>query len=267
MIEEIKHFVQTLIHSLNPKWYTNIVGLKTKKTITHMVLVLVFSMVIMGILFLPFVLNASSAIKKDLSAFSEFRIRGSVNMTRPIIVPANDPELIIDLNGGRTFGDEKLLVTKEYVYFQPVGKALRINVKKLLNPLDYKTQASSFLALFFIAVIPALLLFLFLMFALKYALLIGLVFAITYFIFRVLLLYKISPRRAFNLVAYSATLMIFLEIVFIPLNGKILVPLFQLFFLDFYLIPILIFVGYTVAAFWLVETKTPSESKSSEWQF
>ena len=68
------------------------------------------------------------------------------------------------------------------------------------------------------------------------------------------------------MVAYAATLMIFLEIVFIPLNGNMLIPLFQMLFLDFYLIPILIFIVYAAASLWVVENKTPSEKKSSEWQ-
>ena len=268
MFERLKQFVQTLIHSLNPMWYTNISNLKPKDTIKHMALVVVFSMGVMGILMLPSILNLQNSLQDDLGSFQDFKIRGTVNMTKPIMIPENDPELVIDINGEeKIIKDEKLLVTKEYVYFKPLGKPLRINVKKLLNPLEYKTEAAAFLKLFFISIIPGLLIFLFLMFAIKYTIIIGAMFGLSYFVLKLLLLYKVSGKRIFNIVAYAATLMIFLEIVFIPLNGKILVPLFQLLFLDFYLIPLLIFIVYAVLGLFSVEKKTPSDHKSSEWQF
>lgn len=268
MLDELKHFVQTLLHSLNPVWYTNIVELKPKKTIMHMILVLVFSMAVMCVLFLPSILNLESSLERDLAAFQAFKIDGVVNMTEPVLIPKSDPEVIFSINDEkRMIDDEKLLVTKEYVYFKPFGRPLRIDINKLFEPLKYKDEAAGFLSIFFIVLIPALLLFLFVVFALKYAFLIGLGAGLAFFVLKVLLLHKISFKRIFNVVAYAATLLIFLEIVFIPLNGNILVPLFQFLFLDFYLIPVIIFIGYIVASLWVVESKTPSEHKSSEWQF
>lgn len=160
MFEQLKHFVQTLIHSLNPTWYPNIASLKPKETVRHMVLVLVFSMVVMCIFMLPSIFSLSSSMKNDLGAFQTFRIRGEVNMTHPIVIPANDAELIIDLESEkRIIKNEKLLVTHDYIYFKPLGSPLRINVKKLMDPLQYKDEAASFLAMFFIFIIPALLIF------------------------------------------------------------------------------------------------------------
>lgn len=251
--------------SFNPRNYHQISDESLKRMVWHVPLVVLAGFLIWLVLLAPTLFTFVDGVESQLQTFSVLEMDGSIEMAEPISLPTNDPEIVIDTTEERLIGGETIRVTRKFIYFNLIGKAQRVPVNKILNPLDYKEEFGQFLLMGMLFVLPSLLFYLYVGFLIKYALIIGLTALLSLFVIHVLLIIDISPRRIINLAVYSATPMILLETLISPFASKYLLPIWSLLSITFYAIPLGLYLGLFITG--LVFLQQHAKHEDAGWRF
>ena len=90
---------------------------------------------------------------------------------------------------------------------------------------------------------PTILIILYILSLIKYAITIAVVALILFIALRIAKK-DMSIRKSINTAIYASTPMILIEVLFIPLNSKYLVQMFQFMGMSFYLITSIIFIAF-----------------------
>ena len=228
--EKIYYFGRNIAKSLYPHSYRELKENSIWSAISFMLIMILVSLLLVGILFLPKAIGAKDYIDKQLSALDTFDIGWSLKMNDSIEIPEKNPYLIISTAGHITnITGSNILITETKVYYKSAfGKVKQINLTDYKNVASKKEELASLFSKIIWILIPSLFLLFFVIFSVKYLLVIAVSWALALGITK-LLKFHLKIREAFVVALYSSTIMIVTDTLTIPLGLKVAMIPFPLF--------------------------------------
>jgi len=228
-----RNFFPTVLHTVNPFMYRDLSTRPLKAGLAYLLSVFVMSLFILFIISIPFFVNSQSYFASQLEAFDSINISIAAHQNRAVSFGSFG--VGIDLSSNATSEPvENLLITSDSIIMKPFWCAWfepscllasgedysRIDTKSLKTPLLYSKELSKHFTTLLILLLPAFLIILFVLYAVKYLILIAF-FSILGFAALEVMGRSITLRQAFNTALYSSTPFIVLEIADIGLGLKL----------------------------------------------
>ncbi|MBN2111859.1 DUF1189 family protein [Candidatus Woesearchaeota archaeon] len=235
-------FWKKVIWTMNPKTYSDLSETKIKKSFSYLLALLFASFILMSIIALPRIISMPGYIKGELGKFDTFNISIDIEMSKPVMITAEDPQIIVDTTTNRTtLGKEKILITDEIIAYRPYGRARTQDLSEFEDLTAKKEETSRFLTFLAILLMPTILITAYIMFLLKY---LALILVVTLLLFIGVRIAKkdLPLKKSLNTAVYAATPMILIEVVFIPFSSKYLFPIFQIMGMNFYLVTLAVYL-------------------------
>ncbi len=259
------HFWKEVILTLHPQSYTELSSRSIRKGFMYILELLFASFIIMCIISLPNIINLPGYIEMELSRFDKLNITIDAEMNSPVKLTQEDPQIIIDTTGKTTeLGDEKLLITEDYVYYRPYAMTRTYNLSEFKEITTKKEEISKALTFLAILLIPTILITSYIMFLIKYIITI-VAAALLLFIIARIVKKDIGLKRSVNTAIYAATPIVLIEVIFIPFNSRYLIPVFQIMGMNFYLITLIIYIS--LVAFGSYFAAKHKKGDKIEWGF
>ena len=233
----LRDFLHDIPYSLNGKHYGELADRKAGKAVGYVFGLVVIAFLIMCVLGIPTLSSFGDYIDNQLSKIDKIQIDGKVLMHDAILIPEVDPIIAIDAtNNTQKAVASKMLVTQEYFYWKTAsGEVKKVKMADWFRNDESRSAIASFIFLVSLIFLPGFLFWLMILLFLKYLIIVT-VFAAIFSITLDLTKYKIPFKKMFNICAYAATLLIFVEVIFIPIGTNYLLPLFSIFWIQFYLV-------------------------------
>lgn len=259
-------FWKLVISTMHPKRYEDLSERRIKKGVGYLVSILFASFLIMAVISIPKIISMPSYIEGELSKFETLNTSMDIKMSEPIILPKEDPQIIIDTETkNRSMGKEKILITKDLLHYRPYGRQKAYNISEYSDLTNKKDELSRTITFLAILLIPSILITAYALFLFKYAVTI-IIFTLIIFASIRLAKKDLPFLKSLNTAIYASTPMILLEVIFIPYNSNNLIPMFQFMGLNFYLIPLLIYsVLLSISAFFAAKEKKKGK-KGKEYE-
>jgi hypothetical protein len=257
-------FWKKVMWTLHPKTYSDLSEVRVKKSFNYLLALLLASFILMLIVSIPALINMPEYLKEELNKFETFNISIDIEMSEPAMFTEKDPQVIIDTTTDRTeLGREKVLITDEVISYRPYGKTRTTDISEFEDLTNKKEETAVFLTFLAILLIPSILITAYLMFLIKYLVII-LVFTLLLFISVRIAKKDLGFKKAFNTALYAATPMILLEVILIPFNSKYLVQIFQIMGMNFYLVTLLIYLVLVSSAAYFAAQKKRKKGEEYE---
>ncbi len=234
-------FWKQVILTLTPRNYSGLSTRSIRGGVKYILALLFASFIIMCIMAMPKIASMPNYIESELSKFDKLNISIDIETSSPVGIPGENPQIIIDANSEAVMGDEKLLITGDYLFYRPYGVTKAYNISEYGDVTIKKQDISRLLTLLVIILIPTLLITAYLLFLVKYIITI-LALAVILFIVLRLMKKELGFFKSLNIAIYAATPMILLEVIFIPLSAKYLYPIFQFIGMNYYAITLALYV-------------------------
>ncbi len=255
-------FWKKVLLTLHPKKYSELSTRTIRSGLKYLLSLLLASFIIMCILALPSVVSMPQYIESELSKFSKLNISIDTEMDSPVMIPEKDPQIVVDTtNTAKEMGNEKILITEDYAYYRPYGRTMRYNLSEFKDITAHKKETSKFLTFLAILLIPTVLITSYVIFLVKYILMI-IVVALILFLAAKIARKNLSIFRSLNTALYASTPMILIEVIFIPFNSKYLIPVSQFMGTNIYLVTLLVY--FSLAVFGPYFAMKPKKGKAKE---
>ncbi len=249
----IAYWLKTVLLSLNPNSYKNLSSRKISDAFNHFFLVLIFSLIIFVILFVPFMLSFSSSLEKDFGKIDSFVVDVNLSAAQPITILSH-PFVMIDLQK-ENLTSEQVLINENFLQYRPYyffGKKT-VSLDEFKDLKLHQEKAMTIMVLLFVFMLPAILVLFFLVFAIKNLLLALILSIIGFIIFRISR-YDIKFFSLLKTGLYAST------ILFIPELGLLL-------FYPVFLITTALYVLLFILGSWSIAKKRFSIKKSKQREF
>lgn len=238
----ISKFIKAIINSFNPLHYTQIENNHFRQSVKHLLFILFIAFIIASLAFLPRLIDLKDNVEYSLSKFETLQLSGNVSMYAPLRISEKNPQITIDTTGQiEELKSSKLLITKEAVYIRPFFKTIKIDTALFTDISANSEDSATIFTLLIIMILPSILLTLYLLALVKYMIII-LIAGLVGFVILDLTVYRRKMTKMFNLATYAISPIALVEIALMPFNSNFLVPMFQFFWLNYYLISLLVFV-------------------------
>ena len=253
-----KEFFKTILKSFNPEKYSELVN--NKDNLSYLALLVLVVYLVMIIISSPKIFTLKSYLNEQFSKFEKLDISIDLKTKEPIVLTKNNPQIRIDSSiENITFNEERIIIDDDKMLFKPFMDVKVYNGSQFKNLLEKKKEANNFLLLLIILVLPTLLVISYILHVVKYLAIIFL-FSIISFIVLFILKKDASFARLVKLSFYAITPMIIIEILAMPYGMTTYlfrIPSFVGF--DLYLVPLSIFIIYSVLGMHLVFRQTNSK--------
>src|SRR3989344_3199549 len=181
-----RNFFPTVLHTVNPFMYRDLSTRPLKAGLAYLLSVFVMSLFILFIISIPFFVNSQSYFASQLEAFDSINISIAAHQNRAVSFGSFG--VGIDLSSNATSEPvENLLITSDSIIMKPFWCAWfepscllasgedysRIDTKSLKTPLLYSKELSKHFTTLLILLLPAFLIILFVLYAVKYLILIA----------------------------------------------------------------------------------------------
>lgn len=232
-------------YTFHPKKLNKLSNGPFKDCAGYVAKILAFAVLIMLILFIPQFGALPSFVSKQVAKFDNIEVSGTVNMSSAIRIPERDPFLIVDMTEFEAKpGKERVLVTKDYIYYRLLSGQQKVETKKVKEPTENRPIVSQLLTIIIIFVLPSVIFYTYLALLIKYFILIFLAGTIVFFLLD-LTRFRHTWWKTIKLGCYASTIPIFMELILIPLNTKVLVPLFSIAGMNIYLVSSVLLIVLT----------------------
>lgn len=247
-------FLKTLVLSVSPLAYHEFCAKKAGDVIRYFACVVLIGLALTIILLIPFFFGLPSMIHNSLLAFTKFNVTNDVQMSGPLEIPKKEAVFVIDTTGTITeMKNERVIITKDYLYYKPFFGNKRISLERLLNITKNPSETTWIIISLLVLLVPSFLIYSLLLITLKHLILIMTTSLLLFFVVRVLMLYEISFKNALSSSFYAGTLLVLIEAILYPINPKLMVPLVSVMGLHFYLVSYLAFFVLGVLGLVFVE--------------
>lgn len=255
-----KEFFLLIGKSVHPRTYKDLASSSMKRTAVYFFGVLSLAFVITMLLYVPVFTDLSFNLNKGLSKLTKLNLDISLETSEPIYFKKLG--LAIDTTGNLTnITQENVLVTDNHIMMRPAScmmfrplcffskekiKTISLGSKNLV---DYKTDMISIATTLAVLLIPTIIVSFYLMYMIKYVLIILLASALAFLITR-MRLYEVNFLKTIKLAAYTITPMMLIEVINLRFG-------FNLYFIPFVIFAIL----FTVGIFLIGEKTIKSKEK------
>ena len=235
-------FIKELISSVNPFAYKTLCIHPFSKSVKFFSKLLVVFYVVFILLLVPKFMEIPSYVNEKISHIAFVDINGTFDMTEPIFIPDKNPFLVVDTSGN--FSDLKsagLIFTKDIVKYKILGSFDEAKYSDLKNVKSKSAEISSLLVFFIIMLIPSFVITGYFIFLLKY-LALSFIFGTATFLLLDLTTFSVSYKKILNTAGFSLIAVIPFELVFLGINQEYLLPLFDIFRIQFYAVTLLLYL-------------------------
>ena len=115
-MERTKEIFKNVIYSLNPLNYGKLKGNSIKSALLHFFIVLLISVVVSGIIYIPSVISFSNSVKESLSNFETFKLDPEIKTEDPVFIWSSD-YIIFDTEGNLSKNDSRYYVDGDFLYY------------------------------------------------------------------------------------------------------------------------------------------------------
>lgn len=259
---DFKEFIKAVPKSLYPDAYKKLADEKFHTAIKYVPLLLLFSLIIMCLAYIPVFMLMPGQLGDEISKFTTLNIKITEDMKEPIVFPKEEPFIIVDTTGKYTeLGKESVLVTDKVIQYRPGISTQTIQVSEDVNALDYKDNMIELIVFILIMIVPSLLILLYLSFLIKYIVLIAVAWFVGYLISKIAKS-AITFMQMLKVCIFATTLMILVEVISKPFGiTKWLVKIPLPFGMSLMVVPITLFVIYVIIGAAIVGQKEISYKK------
>lgn len=221
---DIKSLFYTIFKSLNPESYTELVDRKISYAVKYFFFVVLLSVIIMFILFIPKIINIPAAWDEKASNFENLGVNFSFQLKEPFYL-IKEPAVKID-NYGNNISGEQVLITRDGIFYKSF---IFFGGKKGI-PLDKDVDISksknidTFINIVLWFLIPSLFFWSIVLFSVYFALIILVTFIIASMISWAFKL-KISMAKVLKITIYACTIMILLRLLLMPFYSVFFIAL------------------------------------------
>ncbi len=234
----IKEVVFTIFKSLNPDSIKQLIEGKLRDSIKYFCFLVLFALIIASLLLIPKLADFNNTVDEKFSKFEYFNISINQKMNSPLILTDSPlPKIVIDTTQERNRTDEYLLITENKIIRKGLFREETTEIESFSNMLYNKDKIKSFVLYASIIMIPSLFVIAYILYFLKFALIIAAAWALAIFILKITK-HKFSIVKILKIAIYSSTSMILLEMISMP-------------FITLRLIPLIIFIGIFGVAVWM----------------
>ncbi len=239
-----KGFLRALLKCLNPKAYFELSDLKLKQSFSYLVKLIFFAFVIMCLLYIPFLVTFSSKMEDKLKGFDSLSVKINSSMKKAVVFFENtNKQVTIDTNSNASeFEKGKLLITQDSIIKKRFlfGYEAK-NITGYSDVLAHKNFYIGMATLLFIALLPTILILLFVFYLLKYIIISFVVSFISLIIIR-LIRYELDYKSVLNITIFALTPSVIIELFTRPFN--IIIPYFKIHWIGY--IISLIYIIYSI---------------------
>lgn len=229
----LKEWLLAVAYSFNPVQYKKISDAPPKEMFQLVNKTIKRSFLVMIIIALPILLAIPSHVTQALGTFDSLTISGTAALATQIGIPSRDPHVVIDLTDEKAYEGERMLLTKDYFYFNTPLGAKKINTDYILDPLAHKKESGLIVFALFMLWLPSLLIYGYIVTFLKYMIWWVLFSALSIVVIRAIVLSSMKMQRIVNICAYALLPIIILEVLTIPFDTT-------------WLFPVLDFMGFAI---------------------
>jgi hypothetical protein len=221
---DLKPNFYTIFRTLNPYNHQELSGNKFLNVLKYYIFIILFSVIIMSLLFVPYIYSAKSYVERGVGHFgnltvsSEFTLRDSFNIL-------SDPVIKFDASEGN-ITNELVIITpdsinyKRYLIF---GQYRSIPLNKGVDVVG-SDRAQQLISLGFFFILPSLL-FWAAIFSIVYFTIIILVTYLLVVIISTSLRINVSLLRLLKMCIYASTIFILLQLLLMPFFRLFIFPL------------------------------------------
>ncbi len=153
--DEFRTFFKTIYRSCLPSQYPELSKRDLTKGMQFFTSVLLLIFLISFVLLLPKLFAMPNNIGHHMSKFDTLSLNINASMNDPILIPENNPRLIIDTTGQYTgLGNEKFLITGENLFFKSAIGKRYYDFSEYKDFTEDTEKTSDFLYLLFLLMLP-----------------------------------------------------------------------------------------------------------------
>lgn len=250
-----KPFFSLVKDAINPDKYSVLINYNIGSGLKFFFIVLFFSTLLMGVLIIPNLLTMHSSLTQEMKSFSKFNIDLDVKMKEPFKYPANNPFIKIDLEKNLSNG-ANVLINKEKIKYKTVFSSYKEeNLSDYKNAAQKTDDISRLFTVLTILIIPSLFLIFYGVTAIKYLLLLALVFIISYGALK-FRRSGLTAKTVLNTLLYSSIVLIVLDTVLIPVPiSKYLLSVNIFYGVSLRVVPVAIFLIFYILILAMLDSK------------
>jgi len=198
----LKEFIFTIFKSLNPDSLRQLIEGKLKDSIKYFSFLVLFSLIIASLLFLPQLVSFPRTIEDKFSKFEYFNISVNQRMNEPLILTKEPlPKIVIDTTQERNRTDEDLLITETSIIRKGLFGEEKTEIESFSNILYNKDKIRKFVLYAAIILIPSLFVLAYIFYFIKFMLIILVFWTIALLILK-LTKHKFKLLKIFNISIY-----------------------------------------------------------------
>jgi hypothetical protein len=229
-------FIKTLVHSFYPNKYPALTSRQLKQAFDYLFTIVFFCVFIIFVFSIYQFAQFQYNIDNEMAKFTKLDAKVDFELKEPIVFGKND--IVID--NERNYTDETLLITQEgistkslmCILMKPAcifeNEPKHISSEELSDVSGYTDSLKNYSFLFFVLLLPGLLLLFLAYYLIKFLLIITAAALLAFIVTR-LARYEIGIKQIYLCAIYSSTVMVLLEIL-------------NLYFMYFYLIPVIAYI-------------------------
>ena len=236
-------FIKTIGKSMYPHSLRKLGERKLGEAVSYLLSLVFVSFIIMSIFALPTLIGIGGYVNDQFSKVEELSIDINFKTTEPIIITERNPQIAIDTTGTiAEVNDTRALVTNEAILYTFFGRTRSINLTQFKDVKANKDEVTKNLLWLLLLILPSVIIGLYVIYLLKYIILILLVTWIVYGICRIFNL-KLKFKRLLTMGIYASTIMVILEIIAIPFGlSEVWIPLRIALAVSVSLIPLALYI-------------------------
>ncbi len=265
-------YLREMFKSFSPKSYSHLATNSVWHGIKYLLIIMMIAFLLMAVISIPSLFGMPSAITAQLDKFEKLNFTADIEMNSPVMFTESDPQIIIDTTGQTmNMTTEKVLITDDFLAYRPYNKMVKINMSELREVTNYKEDMSNMITFLIVLVIPSLLITLYMIHLIKYAVLI-LAMTIIVFIFSRLIKKDVGLRKSLMVAVYASTIMVVIEVLFMPFSSIYLLPMLQILGVNFYFLTLLLYLFLALFAVYFAsrgpkKEKGYVEVEEVQWDF
>ncbi len=235
-------FVKEVEYSFNPFKYTKLIENSSYKATKFLIKILIIAFILSMILYIPSLADVPDFIDRQLKKVDEVHVSGNFTLSDPIVLPEENPLLIVDTNHAySSVGNALFLFTDTSISFNQFGEVIQVEYSELKEFYKVTDKLSKMIFFIVLLTIPTFALMVYLTFLIKYFL-IAFVSSALFYLLLDLTFLQVSFRRIFTISLYSTIILVLLEQILIPIKEDLLYASFGFLWIKFYVVSTLIYL-------------------------
>jgi hypothetical protein len=234
--DEVKHeeghvhgFIKTIYHSLNPGRYPSLVSRSWKQALDYLLTLVFFLVFILFLVSIYRFAHFQAGFDNEISKFERFVVDVDYELSEPIEIGGfamanrrnrTEERVLVTQDGITSYSLICLLLEPACIFETEPGMKTS---EELSDALSYSSDVKAAIGFLLVLLLPGLLMFFLVFYALKFLVIVFLASAIAFVVTR-LARFEISPKQICLAAVYSSTVMVILEVVNLVTSGFFWIP-------------------------------------------